>query len=371
MSKVLRIQEGGYKIITQAGKEILLDTGEAGQVRVTGDLIVEGERTQLNISVMNVEDNIIVINRNENETSTQSLHEGILLESAGIEIRRGTLPGVQFLYDEDNTLDYYPPNSADLNRGTFILKEMGSNKLLGLATNHIQTRNSDLHFQVGEGIIKVKSSGVESYESRIGDDNDVPNVAFIRDYVRAEAGAAVIETYNRYYEDNDVFYSTRTGSRAEDVIAGDIRTGIYFTIGLGLPGPNGSLGLTRRIFEVASFNRDGLFIGDSRSIAANQAHLKLYTHEPQGVFDYRYSIIETDNGPLVLNPSTGVVELKSQISIEHLSPLVPDPQPESNKNRIFSRADQGAGGTGLYFSNQSTQDELCSATKALVYGLIF
>lgn len=367
MSKVLRIQEGGYKVITEAGKEILLDTGSAGQVRVTGDLIVEGERTELNVRELNVEDKIIIINN-----MPGSSYEGIgpPEQAAGLEIRRGVAPSVSFLYDEDPTLDYYPPNDPDLNQGSFILKNSG-NKLLGLATNHIQTRNSDLHLQVGEGIIKIKSSGVETYESRIGADEDIPNVAFIRDYVRAEAGAAVIETYNRYYEDNDIFYSTRTGSKAEDVIAGDIRTGVYFTIGLGLPGPNGSLGITRNIYEVGSFNRNGLFIGDSRTVAGNKAHLKLYTHEPEGVFDYRYSIIETDNGPLVLNPSNGVLELRGQISMKHISPLEADPDPEDGTNRIFSRLDQGAGGTGIYFSNTATQDELCSATKALVYGLIF
>ena len=79
MSKVLRISQGGYKIITEPGSEILLDTGlSAGQVRITGDLIVEGDRTELNVQVLDVEDRIVVINNVPRSTSDGiELYNGI------------------------------------------------------------------------------------------------------------------------------------------------------------------------------------------------------------------------------------------------------------------------------------------------------
>ena len=44
MSKFVSVPNGNYTVKTQSGGTIRLDTGvAAGEVRVTGDLIVEGE----------------------------------------------------------------------------------------------------------------------------------------------------------------------------------------------------------------------------------------------------------------------------------------------------------------------------------------
>jgi len=378
MSKVLRISHGGYKIITEPGSELKLDVGEAGQVRITGDLIVEGARTDLEVSVLNVEDRDIVINKAN--TTAAANYPGIVpinngtRASSGLLIQRGSLPQAEFLYDENPTLNYYPPGENTLTQGAFIFKD-ATGKLLGLTTNFIQTGGGDLNFSIpgnsSTGKIQIKTPGGSvPYSERIGDPDDVPNVKYLREYVRAEAGQAIIERYSRYYTDeDDNFYDSRTGSRAQDVIAGDLSTGIFFTVGVGTPGPNGTLGFNREIFEVANFNRDGLFIGDSNS--SIKPHLKLYVNEPASPLDTKYSYIETDNGPLVLNPSDGLVKLKRKLEIEHLQVSAIDPDPVANTNTLWSRGDQGAGGTGIYFANTTTQGEICSAAKALVYGLIF
>jgi hypothetical protein len=378
MSKVLRISQGGYKIITEPGSELKLDVGEAGQVRITGDLIVEGARTDLEVSVLNVEDRDIVINKAN--TTAAANYPGIVpinngtRASAGLLIQRGSLPQAEFLYDENPLLNYFPPGANDLNQGAFIFKD-ATGKLLGITTNFIQTGGSSLHFNTGiGGKIQVKTSGAIPYSNRIGQDDDIPNIKYIKEYVRAEAGQAIIEKFSRYYEDEDGnFFDTRTGADARDIIAGDITTGVFFTVALGAPGPNGSLGLNREVFQVGNFNRKGVFVGDATASGATKPHLKLYVNEPPlgNTIDTKYSYIETDNGPLVINPSDGLVKLKRKLEVEHLQPSELDPDPVPNTNTIWSRGDQGAGGTGIYFANTLTQGEVCSAAKALVYGLIF
>jgi hypothetical protein len=374
MSKVLRISQGGYKIITEPGSEILLNTGSAaGQVRITGDLIVEGARTELEVSVLEVEDKIILVNKANTQAAAD--YPGISPlggPEAGMEIQRGSLSPVRIVYDESRS--YFPPGETDLNQGIFVFKDtVNPPNLLGITTNYISSGGNDLHFNTGlQGKMQVKTSGPTPYSERLSEDDDIPNVKYIREYVRAEAGQAIIEKYSRFYTDeDDNFFDTRTGSRAQDVIAGDLSTGVFFTVALGTPGPNGSLGLNRNIYEVGSFNRKGLFVGDATPAGTTKPHLKLYVNEQSSPLDTNYSYVETDNGPLVLNPSDGLVKLKRKLEIEHLQVSAVDPEPVTNTNTIWSRGDQGAGGTGIYFVNPSTKGEICSAAKALVYGLIF
>ena len=380
MSKVLRISQGGYKIITEPGSEIRLDTGEAGQVLITGDLIVQGGATKIEVEDLQIEDKIIIINKFP-DGSTQATYPGIHPaggEEAGIEIKRGQAPNstatphVRFVYDDSQ--NYISPFTGTLNKGIFVFKDVNQ-KLLGIATNYISSGASDLHFNpglTGKLQIKVSNFADNPYSERIGENDDIPNVKFIKEYVRAEAGQAIIEKYSRFYTDeDDNFFDTRTGSRAEDVIAGDLNTGVFFTVALGNPGPNGTLGINRKVYEVGAFNRNGLFIGDSTPQGTTDAHLKLYVENPDDPLDPKYAYIETDNGPLVLNPETGLIKIKNKVEIENLLPGELNPTPVPDTNTVWSRADQGAGGTGIYFANTTTQGEICSAAKALVYGLIF
>lgn len=46
------------------------------------------------------------------------------------------------------------------------------------------------------------------------------------------------------------------------------------------------------------------------------------------------------------------------------------PSSESGYNKLYS-ATPSSGGTGLFFTNDSTSDELVSKSKAIVYGIIF
>ncbi len=65
-NKVVRVSQGNYKIKVEDGGAITLDTGvEQGTVYITGNLVVDGQTTYLNVVDMQVEDNIILLNRDD------------------------------------------------------------------------------------------------------------------------------------------------------------------------------------------------------------------------------------------------------------------------------------------------------------------
>jgi hypothetical protein len=100
MGQFLRVN-GDYNIKTAEGAKIILDTGpgaSGGEVRITGDLVVEGETVSVAATNLNVEDNILIINYyGEDRTSVPS---GVILGYAGIEIDRGDLSPAVLLFDE-------------------------------------------------------------------------------------------------------------------------------------------------------------------------------------------------------------------------------------------------------------------------------
>ena len=104
MSKFLNVPNGNYSVTVQPGGEIRLDTGiETGTVRVTGDLVVEGDTTTVSSENLTVKDNIIVVNEGEAGV-------GVTLNESGLRIDRGSLPDTFMVFDED--LTYTDPVGA-------------------------------------------------------------------------------------------------------------------------------------------------------------------------------------------------------------------------------------------------------------------
>ena len=91
MAKTVYLESGSYKIkVADASNEITL---ESALTRVTGDLRIEGETTTVNTTNLAIEDNIIELNKNE-------VGAGVGEGTAGVRVDRGTLNGVQMIYDE-------------------------------------------------------------------------------------------------------------------------------------------------------------------------------------------------------------------------------------------------------------------------------
>ena len=96
MSKNVIVTDGNYKITVPDNNSIVLDTGTAvGTVEITGNLLVKGTQTTVNSTTLEIDDNIIVVNKNESAN-------GVSETTAGLRVDRGgqTYEDVQFVYDE-------------------------------------------------------------------------------------------------------------------------------------------------------------------------------------------------------------------------------------------------------------------------------
>jgi hypothetical protein len=364
MSKVLRIQEGGYKIIAKTGSEIKLDTGETGQVTIVGSLNVTGITNYINVTDMQVEDNIIELNKGDRGTNgiSRTLNDG----QAGLMIQRGTNPvkyAAQIFFDEEIT-HYNPARNARID-GSFVLKN-SNNDLVGLQVNSISTgcstgitprRFSNLVFDLGDnGVLSVViKDNSNPYEERIDQGNDIPNLAYIRRYVAAEAGNALIERMYRYKQIGGSFVKTNTGVQTYDTQAGDSKTEVQISV-------SDSATTNKKVKFVV--DNDGVIIGNATVGVGTKIRIDGTTISSENSDSRNLK-------PFTLAPNDGIINFETKIAIKDIPANELNPIYIQNKTLIYTRQEQRTGGTGIYYTNQGSSGELISATKALVYGLIF
>lgn len=81
------------------------------------------------------------------------------------------------------------------------------------------------------------------------------------------------------------------------------------------------------------------------------------------------SITSASDGDVVITADgTGQLKLNKVVSIQDQGSA---PSSTSGYNKLYSSATQGGGGSGLFYVNTATSDELVSRTKAIAYSLIF
>lgn len=315
MSKVVRVQDGDYKLITQLNGTITLDTGnQIGQVIITGDLLVQGNTTTVESETLTIRDNIIYINKDE-------VGAGVTLGTAGISIERGSQPDVSIFYDE----------ASD----TFRFID-GLNNLVPLQSNFIKSGGSDLRL-IGTGTNVVTVTGTANYETFVTDDDDIPNRKFVTDYVLASGGIALVDRFYRYSGTTQL----DTGARAYDTGAGDGSSRVSFEV-------DGSI--------IAEVNNGGISI--SGSLIADEIQIT-----------ENYITTTNSNNNLELRASgTGFVLVDDILGLANQGS---DPTSTSGMNKLYSKGTVGTGGTGVYFKNTSQSGELISSKKALLYALLF
>jgi hypothetical protein len=80
------------------------------------------------------------------------------------------------------------------------------------------------------------------------------------------------------------------------------------------------------------------------------------------------AITSASNGDIVIDPNgTGQLKINHVVSLENQGS---DPSSTASYNKLYAKT-PGNGGTGVFFVNLSTSDELVSKTKAMVFALIF
>lgn len=339
MARVLRVGNSDYKIVVENGGTITLDTTDtaedkAGTVIVTGNLEVKGVTTTVDSTVVTIADNIIVLSK---DNIASGLPASLNYRS-GVEIERGSEPNALFVYDEQISWTL----GGTSGQGTFTFEQGPTT--LPIKTSGIVS-GSTLYVQPGAGTISVTNT--VNYEQRIWtysggvitdsgggviqDDDNIPNAKAVTDYVDYFFGTS----FQDKISENDTYVETKDFQT----------TGSESTV----------------------------------EIAVNNSVIANFYDNRLEAFDLKFQGTEisttNSNSDLLLNaPGTGSVKIKDILEITETpsdDDVLNDPTSPLEGIKLYSKT-QAEGGTGLYFVNKSTtQDEIISRNRALIFSMLF
>lgn len=320
MSKFLKIPNGDYKISVQPGGTITLNTGiDSGQVVITGNLVVQGDTTTVNTASLDIEDNIILLNKGE------TTNAGITLQTAGIQIARGSLNDVFFVFDE----------SINNPIGAFVLKD-NAGQLKALRTNKIDTNGANLNLiNSGTGVISV--AGTTNYEDQVTDPDHIPNKQYVDNAILTIGDNVSVTGLSDF--DTEIFIRD---SERPDITDSRIRFSID---GTEVSEING----TTTILHSLTVTGTTISVGSVLSLDDFTATNMVLKHPD-------------NSSAVVIDTTLGLRPIGSEL-------FAPD-QPIEGA-RIYSST-ESIGGTGIYFVNEEgTRDEMVSRSRAILYGIIF
>jgi hypothetical protein len=79
-------------------------------------------------------------------------------------------------------------------------------------------------------------------------------------------------------------------------------------------------------------------------------------------------ITSASNGDIIIDPNgNGLLKINHEVSLQEQGS---DPSSTSSYNKLYAKT-PSEGGSGVFFVNSTTSDELVSKTKAMVFALIF
>jgi hypothetical protein len=344
MGQFLRVN-GDYNIRAGDGAKITLDTGPAasgGSVRVTGDLVVEGQTLNVAAANLNITDNIIKIN--DGETGA-----GITLVYSGLEVERGSLSNASLLYDETADTWLIANNSAP---GPFNYDE--SNLRLRRIYTNPTTDDGDLTL-IGTGSGVVKVFGTTAYELQVTHDDDLPNKKYVDDSILNNPTFQIVAPQG---QDTRVIIADKEITPDISTTAGSLT---YFTAQTGYPNIGES-----SVSVIVDNALVGQFFNNRLEISDLEIGGGIDSNE-----------ITTKNGITNLNifvrtQGTGKLQTNYAIQLEKIGVT-----PAYVSNNILVYGDTpGVGTSGVWFVNDSAEaakqnGELISKNKALVFSMIF
>lgn len=342
---------GDYNIKAGDGAKITLDTGPAvsgGSVRVTGNLVVEGDTFNVSTTNLTIEDNIINLNTGE-------VGPGVTLVYSGIEIERGNTTSItpqnnaSFLYDESSDSWIIAHGSAP---GPFNF-DASSLKLKQILTNST-TDSGDLTL-IGTGTGVVKVLGTINYESQVTHDDDLPNKKYVDDAI----------------QNNPTFQIVAPQSQDTRVVIADKE------ITPNTAGTPGSLAYFTATTTHSTYGEsavsivvDGLLVGQFYPNRFETGDLEIGGGPDRNEITSRAGI--TNENVYVRTQGTGKLQTNYAFQLEKIG-VVPAYVAD---NVVLYAANPGVGTTGLWFQNDSAtaskrNGELISKNKALLFGILF
>lgn len=344
-----RIGADKYTIEVNDAGEIVLDTGNTGAVKITGDLDVFGTTTTVESTEVAIGDKTFTINKNETVGGIKDLLDGYN-RAAGIIISRGPgeLVDARIFYDED--LDGY--DSGGVDPGAFYFG-LGNGEYKGIHTSSIITDTNEDLYLIGQGTGTVTVTGVTNYERQVflyDNPTDLTDLEINFSAGPVQAGKndalvsakSLVEYVDSYHTNFFQPKIQKDDSKVEifDIDTGDDDSKVEITI-------DGS--------TYTTFFDSRVELGNLRILS-----------DPGDVGVITSNGINT--AIRLRGSGTGQVEIDGYQNFL----LESDPaDPPSEGITLYSKA-LGDGGTGLYFTNQDgTQDEFVSRNKALLYSIIF
>lgn len=418
--KVVRVNSD-YKIQVPAGDTITLDTGtNVGLVFITGDLTVQGNTTTVNTTNMEIEDNIILLNKGELGTTVT---EG----TAGIEIDRGTATSgnAQFLWDE--SVLWRDPWTETSKYGLWVFQTKTGESVVGIRTNSIDTDGNDLAL-ISKGTGTVTVSGTTNYEEQIINYNDtlqaldddlIPNIKAVIDKIDYQILNAPSDKIRR--DDTQVIvYDNNIGKRITTINTGgifstnvrmnhflttnrelNVTVGSYVTIvGSGITNLDGTwlvttadptaqffFILTSSTVAVSNVTHNAnIYVNNSKSnakITIDNTTVAEFQNTHADIFSVRIqdSTIQStiSNTDLILaSPGSGSIRVQDSMKIMYTGYATSaTPAMELDCVKIYTDP-EGAGNTGIYFVNPTylpdkadyRRDELISKKKAIAFSIL-
>ena len=352
MGQFLRVN-GDYNIRAGDGAKITLDTGPAvsgGSVRVTGNLVVEGDTFNISTTNLTIEDNIISLNTGE-------VGPGVSLVYSGIEIERGNTSSItpqnnaSFLYDESSDAWILAHGSAP---GPFNF-DASSLRLKQILTNST-TDSGDLTL-IGTGTGVVKVFGTINYEDQVtafGDDA-IPNKKYVDDAIQNNPTFQIVAPQS---QDTKVVIADKEITPNTSGTAGSLA---YFTATT-----------THSTYgeSAVSIIVDNALVGQFYTNRFEIGDLEIGGGPDRNEITSRASI--TNENIYVRTQGTGKLQTNYAMQFEKIGTV---PSYVSN-NVLLYAAVPGTGTTGIYFVNDSVEvakqnGELISKNKALVFSMLF
>jgi hypothetical protein len=350
MGQVVQVN-GDYKIKTGEGNDIVLDTGFGiGNVRVTGNLLVEGDTLTVSASNLNVNDNIITLNFGETGP-------GVTLEYSGIQVDRGTATTASFVYNELNDAWQIAYGSAEsgyrfentILKVQQIVPDNDADSVSGRKGDLVLLGNNS------SGVVTL-ANVAGSYAARVTRPDDIPNKEYVDTAIQL----------------NPTFQIVRDNTR---VVAFDNQ--IPLDVSIFPVGPYSVQPSENKIAVVVDNDIQAEFYNNRIEFKG----LTVYNEDPVPGFNIlpgdipNAVVIQATNTNANIKLETtgsGKVEITYALQLDNLgvSPSINSGNLRSDASALYG-GPVGAGTTGIYSLNQDYRDELVNKNRAILFSMLF
>jgi hypothetical protein len=332
---------GDYTIKTGEGGTVKFDTGDRiGEVRVTGNLLVEGDTLTVSAENLNVNDNVIILNYGETGN-------GVTLRYSGVQVDRGTALPASIVYDEnDDSWNF--ANGSPEGIFTWANSRLRTKEIL----TDSDTDAGDL-ILIGTGTGVVKVTGTVNYEQQIVDDDHIPNKKYVDDAIQSSP------TYQIKSPDTGPYAGGDSGDSRIIIADKHVQPNLAIQPG-SLNAFTDQTGYTTFGESAVSVIVDGIL---NSQFYDNRAIIQQLEFKGNEITND-----DTNSNIFIRTQGTGKFQTNYAMQFDE---IVGSPAYVPGATVVHA-CTPSLGGSGLFFvGSTNTNDELVSKNKAILYSMIF